>query len=262
MQKSDEDSTWKRKIISKDNTFMTMFQSLTKTSAMAIGEVEANDFVELKGWVAGLLFITFLVIVVILLQNLMTSLAVDDVNKLRKHSDKKLLKIKVDYCIEVLYCSEYFQCCSKCFQCCSKTPLFKQIMNDVTVIYDEGNDMFTTTTERLKRNTPSDNSSEACCCVLKCCNNEHDKLSIDERSEFTDEETLCTKFGRWLIGINWNALRKTNEEDDISQSDLLESTRDEIKALKEEIQNLKLNLPSISPKTIYESCKSSLSSVK
>ena len=48
-----------------------MFQSFTKTSAMMIGEVEANDILELRAWIANLLLIIFEVITVILLMNLM-----------------------------------------------------------------------------------------------------------------------------------------------------------------------------------------------
>lgn len=52
---------------------MAMFQSFTKTSAMMIGEVEANDILERKTWIANLLLILFEVITVILLMNLMVS---------------------------------------------------------------------------------------------------------------------------------------------------------------------------------------------
>lgn len=50
---------------------MAMFQSFTKTSAMMIGEVEANDILERKTWIANLLLILFEIITVILLMNLM-----------------------------------------------------------------------------------------------------------------------------------------------------------------------------------------------
>lgn len=48
-----------------------MFQSFIKTSAMMIGEVEANDFLERKAWVASLLLILFEITTVIVLMNLM-----------------------------------------------------------------------------------------------------------------------------------------------------------------------------------------------
>lgn len=50
---------------------MAMFQSFTKTSAMMIGEVEANDILERRAWIANLLLILFEIITVILLMNLM-----------------------------------------------------------------------------------------------------------------------------------------------------------------------------------------------
>lgn len=50
---------------------MAMFQSFTKTSAMMIGEVEANDILEQRAWIANLLLILFEIITVILLMNLM-----------------------------------------------------------------------------------------------------------------------------------------------------------------------------------------------
>ena len=74
---------------------MVMFQSFTKTSAMMVGEVEANDILGRKAWIANLLLILFEIITVILLMNLMISLAVGDVNELRMNAEERLLKIKV-----------------------------------------------------------------------------------------------------------------------------------------------------------------------
>ena len=45
-----------------------------------VGELEANDILDRKAWVANLLLIVFEIITVILLMNLMISLAVGDVN--------------------------------------------------------------------------------------------------------------------------------------------------------------------------------------
>uniref|UniRef100_A0A915CZ64 Ion transport domain-containing protein n=1 Tax=Ditylenchus dipsaci TaxID=166011 RepID=A0A915CZ64_9BILA len=85
---------------------MAILQSFTKTSAMMIGEVEANDILERKTWIANLLLILFEIITVILLMNLMISLAVGDVNELRLNAEERLLKIKVNFCIEALHLSE------------------------------------------------------------------------------------------------------------------------------------------------------------
>ena len=92
-----------------------------------IGEIEANDILERKTWIANLLLIAFEVITVILLMNLMVSLAVGDVNELRQSAEDYLLRIKVrfllllfggdlnvitrfflqvNFCIEALHLSE------------------------------------------------------------------------------------------------------------------------------------------------------------
>lgn len=60
-----------------------------------IGEVEANDILGRKAWIANFLLILFEIITVILLMNLMVSLAVGDVNELRMNAEDRLLKIKV-----------------------------------------------------------------------------------------------------------------------------------------------------------------------
>lgn len=52
---------------------LALFQSFTKTSAMMIGEVEANDILDMKEWIANLLLLLFEIITVILLMNLMIS---------------------------------------------------------------------------------------------------------------------------------------------------------------------------------------------
>uniref|UniRef100_A0A914D3J6 Uncharacterized protein n=1 Tax=Acrobeloides nanus TaxID=290746 RepID=A0A914D3J6_9BILA len=89
---------------------MAMFQSFTKTSAMMIGEVEANDILMRKTWIANTLLILFEIITVIILINLMISLAVGDVSELRASAEDRLLKIKVNFCIEALHLSEFTDC--------------------------------------------------------------------------------------------------------------------------------------------------------
>ncbi|KAL3123834.1 hypothetical protein niasHT_002187 [Heterodera trifolii] len=88
------------------SVLMALFQSFTKTSAMMIGEVEANDILGRKAWVANFLLILFEIITVILLMNLMVSLAVGDVNELRVNAEERMLRIKVNFCIEALHLSE------------------------------------------------------------------------------------------------------------------------------------------------------------
>ncbi|KAE9547260.1 hypothetical protein FO519_009528 [Halicephalobus sp. NKZ332] len=93
---------WKEVISNSSSDFMKTFQSLSKTAAMMIGELEAEEIIGLRDWIATLIFITFVIIVVVLLQNFMTSLAVGDVDKLKESCGDELLRIKVDYCIKVL----------------------------------------------------------------------------------------------------------------------------------------------------------------
>lgn len=53
---------------------MAMFQSFTKVSAMMVGEVEANDILGRRAWVANALLILFEIITVIILINLMVGI--------------------------------------------------------------------------------------------------------------------------------------------------------------------------------------------
>jgi hypothetical protein len=86
---------WDDPEVSNSSTVLAVFQSFTKISAMMIGELEANDILDRKAWIANLLLIVFEIITVILLMNLVVSLAVGDVNELRQTADDLLLRIKV-----------------------------------------------------------------------------------------------------------------------------------------------------------------------
>ena len=85
-----------------------ILQAITKTSTMMIGEVDANDILGqmvlslllficsgTRQWIPSILVLAFEIITVILLMNLMVSLAVGDVSDLRNTAQDKLLKIKV-----------------------------------------------------------------------------------------------------------------------------------------------------------------------
>uniref|UniRef100_A0AC34QIC0 Ion transport domain-containing protein n=1 Tax=Panagrolaimus sp. JU765 TaxID=591449 RepID=A0AC34QIC0_9BILA len=244
MRESGKDP-WNDQILANSSSvFMTMFQSFTKTSAMMIGEVEANDILELRAWIANLLLIVFEVITVILLMNLMISLAVGDVSELRKYSDIELLKIKVNYCIEALHLSEFTACCPW-------TPLFKQKINNIAVIYKHENQIFTLFKELGNRLTFPTNIVEKPQIHDLTLNAESirlifsniapgstlDRLHVlgvenaiirvkevpgsgispitnegfkNELSFLKDEESCFKKFQRWLIGLNWNSLYKAD----------------------------------------------------
>uniref|UniRef100_A0A914YJW3 Ion transport domain-containing protein n=1 Tax=Panagrolaimus superbus TaxID=310955 RepID=A0A914YJW3_9BILA len=82
-------------------------QSFTKVSVMMIGEIDANDIINKREIIASVILVLFEIIVIIILMNLMMSLAVDDVSKLYDFAEEKLLHIKVNYCIEILHLSQY-----------------------------------------------------------------------------------------------------------------------------------------------------------
>ncbi|CAJ0575472.1 unnamed protein product, partial [Mesorhabditis spiculigera] len=83
-----------------------VLQAITKTSTMMIGEVDANDILGTRQWIPSILVLAFEIITVILLMNLMVSLAVGDVSDLRNSAQDKLLKIKVSSVIEALQFSQ------------------------------------------------------------------------------------------------------------------------------------------------------------
>ncbi|PAV77503.1 hypothetical protein WR25_02542 isoform B [Diploscapter pachys] len=96
---NDPNSTFVEKLF-------VILQAVTKTSTMMIGEVDANDILGTKQWIPSILVLAFEIITVILLMNLMVSLAVGDVSDLRNSAQDKLLRIKVNYIIEALQLSE------------------------------------------------------------------------------------------------------------------------------------------------------------
>ncbi|KAI1721885.1 transient receptor potential cation channel subfamily A member 1 like protein [Ditylenchus destructor] len=126
---------------------MAILQSFTKTTAMMIGEVEANDILERKTWIANLLLIFFEIITVILLMNLMISLAVGDVNELRLNAEERLLKIKLNFCIEALHLSEQVTLLDglACIRVLHRSPT-----NNVLVIHKNSGDVYSTYIPAIK----------------------------------------------------------------------------------------------------------------
>ncbi|VDN03128.1 unnamed protein product, partial [Thelazia callipaeda] len=106
---------------------LMILQAITKTSAMMIGEVDADNVLERKEWIPNFLLLAFEITTVILLMNLMISLAVGDVNELRQTAQQKLLDIKINFAIETLQLSDYFD------------MLHHTQTNNVLVIYNDGN---------------------------------------------------------------------------------------------------------------------------
>lgn len=120
-----------------------ILQAITKTSTMMIGEVDANDILGTREWIPSILVLVFEIITVILLMNLMVSLAVGDVSDLRNTAQDKILKIKVNFVIEALQLSEYLGAGLPL------SPLHKQTTNNVLVIHSDGS-YFTVYDETLK----------------------------------------------------------------------------------------------------------------
>ncbi|EJD75278.1 hypothetical protein LOAG_17549 [Loa loa] len=112
---------------------LMVLQAITKTSAMMIGEVDADNVLERKEWIPNLLLLAFEISTVILLMNLMISLAVGDVNELRQTAQEKLLDIKVNFAIEVLQLSESCDCFSTYIN-----MLHRKQTNNVLVIHNDG----------------------------------------------------------------------------------------------------------------------------
>uniref|UniRef100_A0A158P8J5 Ion_trans domain-containing protein n=1 Tax=Angiostrongylus cantonensis TaxID=6313 RepID=A0A158P8J5_ANGCA len=110
-----------------------ILQAVTKTSTMMIGEVDANDILGTRQWIPSILVLVFEIITVILLMNLMVSLAVGDVSDLRNTAQDKILKIKVNFVIEALQLSEHFGLAGLSIQ-----PLHKRRTNNVLVVQSDG----------------------------------------------------------------------------------------------------------------------------
>ncbi|VIO95512.1 Uncharacterized protein BM_BM13580 [Brugia malayi] len=112
---------------------LMILQAITKTSAMMIGEVDADNVLERKEWIPNLLLLAFEISTVILLMNLMISLAVGDVNELRQTAQEKLLDIKVNFAIESLQLSETCDCLSIYIN-----MLHRKQINNILVIQNDG----------------------------------------------------------------------------------------------------------------------------
>uniref|UniRef100_A0AC35F8S1 Uncharacterized protein n=1 Tax=Panagrolaimus sp. PS1159 TaxID=55785 RepID=A0AC35F8S1_9BILA len=71
-----------------------MLSTFTKVSAMMTGELEANEIIKRDDWIANVLLIIFEGATVILLMNLMISLAVGDVKELRDSAEDRIVLAK------------------------------------------------------------------------------------------------------------------------------------------------------------------------
>ncbi|CAI4231611.1 unnamed protein product [Auanema sp. JU1783] len=205
-------------------TLLVVLQAITKTSTMMIGEVDANDILGTKQWIPSCLVLAFEIITVILLMNLMVSLAVGDVSDLRNTAEDTLLRIKVNFIIEYLQILEsYF----------SWRP--KNVVNNILVVHKDGsyfttkgdiadveNDDSLPDVSEKKYDVSFINPSMRMTLIerkgrphtvsYKSC-----FLQLRERLDsgiprftgaptYTEEKcSLWLRYAKWLIGINWTA---------------------------------------------------------
>ncbi|MCP9264380.1 Utp14 protein [Dirofilaria immitis] len=202
---------------------LMILQAITKTSAMMIGEVDADNVLERKEWIPNLLLLAFEISTVILLMNLMISLAVGDVNELRQTAQEKLLDIKVNFAIESLQLSESCDCISTYIN-----MLHRKQTNNILIINNDGTS-FTTWMNIYHLQFPSGDrrmrllkrgivgravqitldgaiiqlieSIESGIEPFKGTINGQSYTEIDE-----DPESYGRKFARWLIGLDWSNL--------------------------------------------------------
>ncbi|PAV80291.1 hypothetical protein WR25_02742 isoform X [Diploscapter pachys] len=133
---------------SSDNStsdWYIIFNAMVKTSSMMIGDLGADDILESQNGTLSFLLLLFEVVGTILLLNLVISVAVGDVDELRKTSEDELLKEKLDFVIVVLLLLESpRKICKKIVQKCCKDKIYRRIAsgkgrtNNKLMIYKDG----------------------------------------------------------------------------------------------------------------------------
>ncbi|CAL2030391.1 unnamed protein product [Caenorhabditis brenneri] len=204
-------------------TMLVILQAITKTSTMMIGEVDANDILDTNQWIPSILVLVFEIITVILLMNLMVSLAVGDVTYLKNTAQDKILKIKVNFVIEALQLSHQFEN--------SFFKLHKNLTPNVLVIMDDGS--YISTFDEFPRQEPVAVSDEAfkisfmetgmrlrikttkgrvktatvSKCDIECIESTESGIPVIDGTPdsrvYEDEDTYWTSFSKWLIGLDW-----------------------------------------------------------
>ena len=169
-----------------------------------------------------------------------------------------MLELKVGYCIQALLFGEFTRPVCKFFNFKSwitnnnskgrkrwlyySVPLFDHGINNIAVICNDENRMFTTRIDIGEESTSFNKSK----CYLEQVEfyEEKNYLTIDNKEsgnkitkiKLEDKESHYTKLGRWLIGINWNTLNINSKE-----SDPLEVASEYIEHIKGIIQELRQN---------------------
>ncbi|CAA95836.1 Ion_trans domain-containing protein [Caenorhabditis elegans] len=204
-------------------TMLVILQAVTKTSTMMIGEVDANDILDTNQWIPSILVLVFEIITVILLMNLMVSLAVGDVTYLNNTAQDKLLKIKVNFVIEALQISEQFQ--NEMFRLhTKKTPNVLVINSDGTyisefdvfphsasvAISDEAFKIsFMETGMRLRIKTSKGRVKTATVskCDIECIESTESGIPVIDSTPdsriYEDTSSCWNGYAKWLIGLDW-----------------------------------------------------------
>ncbi|VDN51942.1 unnamed protein product [Dracunculus medinensis] len=193
---------------------LAILQAITKTSAMMIGEVDADNVLERKEWIPNILLLAFEITTVILLMNLMISLAVGDVNELRHSAQEKLLQIKVNFTIEALQLSETCDCLKKL------KLLHRISTNNILVLANDGQvysmmkkvDFCEKSKWTFARATGFhvhlDGATieliESMESGIEEFSGTVDGLKITDVDD--DSESNARKLARWLIGLDWSSL--------------------------------------------------------
>ncbi|KAF8362963.1 hypothetical protein PRIPAC_89886 [Pristionchus pacificus] len=222
-------------------TIFVILQAFTKTSAMMLGEVEADTILGTRQWVPSILLLIFEITTVILLMNLMVSIAVGDVNDLRKESNSGCLSIKINLAINSLQLAEAIP-----------IPFFSNIRAHSTnnvLVFNEDGDYYATLDEGLvdrvfdqssdstpsivgnNENPPTDSVKHCPCCQgapkkrtgwgrkrrtlsdLHGCTKVHGQdigilmckdIETEDYFHLQDETSILRKAKKWMIGLDWH----------------------------------------------------------
>ncbi|CAD6184641.1 unnamed protein product [Caenorhabditis auriculariae] len=202
---------------------LIILQAVTKTSTMMIGEVDANDILDTQQWIPSILVLAFEIITVILLMNLMVSLAVGDVSDLRNSAQDKLLKIKVNFVIEALQLNEQFGNNPILDLHTAPTSNILVINEDGTYFTDRDkfpdldarkipeeayNISFASTAMRLRIQSLQGHRKNALLknCVIQCTEAPESGIPVlpsDQTKSYQDQSGLWDSYAKWIIGLDW-----------------------------------------------------------
>uniref|UniRef100_A0A1I7UJJ5 Ion_trans domain-containing protein n=1 Tax=Caenorhabditis tropicalis TaxID=1561998 RepID=A0A1I7UJJ5_9PELO len=206
-------------------TMLVILQAVTKTSTMMIGEIDANNILDTNQWIPSFVILLFEIISVILLMNLMISVAVGDVEYLSNTAQDKMLKIKVEFVIEALQLSEQFD--NRLFR------LHKNLTPNVLEFSEDGNYISALDTFpengtgvpdkafkisfleagmrlRIKTNSGRVKTAKVNKCDIECIESTESGIEVIESASGSSEykknnkDTCWVTYAKWLIGLDWD----------------------------------------------------------